>query len=501
MAGADAANLTDPASAGGRRARGARRLDATAPPPTGAARAEREKLRLGGMALRNGLLIHGPTSWARGRARQGRRDRRRLRPEARLRRQPLRQGADPARPAAARRGLRGDPDRPPRAAVGAPAVRGPARDRRRHRRRTHRQRRDPRPRRRGHARCARRRLGALGLAPALVALSGSELAAYHAVEHKAIAGYEQDRRPGRGAEGAPALRLQPDRPDDVFSLAGQLIVDRLVENPGRIARGGQRRRRALALGRDLRRTPRSTPTRRSGRAVHAAGDTIQRALRHARADRGAARGRRRRARRGARGRGGLSDHRPICRWRSSWTFAAQSRSTRRHPRPARPVGYPLIFADLRRSLLVYVMFRMLAVMPKTKPQEIKASKRSGVALGRHRRRRGDQGRAARGRRVPLRPEALQGARGQGAEGDPAARPARHRQDDARQGGRPRVGRQLLQPVGLLVRRDVRRPRRGPDQAPVQGGARQRAGDPLHRRARRRRRRRAAATSPASATRR
>ena len=30
------------------------------------------------------------------------------------------------------------------------------------------------------------------------------------------------------------------------------------------------------------------------------------------------------------------------------------------------------------GLLVYVMFRMLAVMPKTKPQEIKASKRSGI---------------------------------------------------------------------------------------------------------------------------
>ena len=30
-------------------------------------------------------------------------------------------------------------------------------------------------------------------------------------------------------------------------------------------------------------------------------------------------------------------------------------------------------------LLVYVMFRMLAVMPKTKPKEIKASKRSGVS--------------------------------------------------------------------------------------------------------------------------
>ena len=43
--------------------------------------------------------------------------------------------------------------------------------------------------------------------------------------------------------------------------------------------------------------------------------------------------------------------------------------------------------------------------------------------------------------------------------------------------------------------------RRPDPAPVQGGARERAGDRLHRRARRRRRRTAAPTSPASATRR
>jgi cell division protease FtsH len=37
-----------------------------------------------------------------------------------------------------------------------------------------------------------------------------------------------------------------------------------------------------------------------------------------------------------------------------------------------------LFSLVFIALLVYVMFRMLSVMPKTKPQEIKASKRSGV---------------------------------------------------------------------------------------------------------------------------
>ena len=145
-----------------------------------------------------------------------------------------------------------------------------------------------------------------------------------------------------------------------------------------------------------------------------------------------------------------------------------------------------LFSIVFIVLLLYVMFRMLAVMPKTKPQEIKASQRSGVALGRHRRRRGHQGRAPRGRRVPLRPEAVQEPGREGPEGDPPPRSARHRQDDAREGRGARVGRELLQPVGLVIRRDVRRTRRGTDPPPVQGGARSRPGDPLHRRARRRR---------------
>ena len=108
-------------------------------------------------------------------------------------------------------------------------------------------------------------------------------------------------------------------------------------------------------------------------------------------------------------------------------------------------------------------------------------------LGRDRRRRRGQGRAARGRRLPARSRALREARRARAEGRPAARPARHRQDAARQGRRARVRRAVLLAVGGVVRRDVRRPRRRAHPAPVPRGAQARAGDHLHRRARRRRR--------------
>ena len=50
------------------------------------------------------------------------------------------------------------------------------------------------------------------------------------------------------------------------------------------------------------------------------------------------------------------------------------------------------------------MWRTLKLMPRTKPQEISAQVQDRRHLGRRRRRRRDQGRAARGRRVPLRPD-------------------------------------------------------------------------------------------------
>ncbi|CAA9503344.1 MAG: Cell division protein FtsH, partial [uncultured Solirubrobacterales bacterium] len=108
-------------------------------------------------------------------------------------------------------------------------------------------------------------------------------------------------------------------------------------------------------------------------------------------------------------------------------------------------------------------------------------------VGRRGRRQRGQGRAARGRRVPARLEALQAPRGQGPEGHPPARPARHRQDSAGQGRRARVERQVLRPVGIVVRRDVRRPWSGPHPPPLPHRPQAGPGHHLHRRARRRRR--------------
>jgi uncharacterized protein YqhQ len=148
-----------------------------------------EKLRLGGMALRNGLLVHGPTHWAAAvRTRSGelkvasgrkpdlggRASERipglrgvlklaeavavvplvkRALPEASLPMQDLRTlGAMGA------------------AALGGQAIRSAG------------------------ARTVGREaaVAAISLAPALLALRSGDLAAYHGVEHKAIAGYEED---------------------------------------------------------------------------------------------------------------------------------------------------------------------------------------------------------------------------------------------------------------------------------------------------------------------
>jgi uncharacterized protein YqhQ len=154
----------------------------TTPPPE-------EKLRLGGMALRNGLLVHGPTHWAAAvrtsdgevKVASGRKPDlggraterfpglrgvtklaeafaviplvKRALPEAKL---PMQD----ARTLGAMLG----------AAATAQAVRAAG----------------PRTLAREAA------VGIVSLTPALLALRGGDLASYHGVEHKAIAGYEQD---------------------------------------------------------------------------------------------------------------------------------------------------------------------------------------------------------------------------------------------------------------------------------------------------------------------
>jgi len=192
------------------------------------------RLRLGGMALRNGLLIHGPTSWA-----------------------------------IAARAPGGDlvvasgrkPTFAPRVAA-VPLIRGPVKLlegfavvplARRELPAARLPLEDPRvlataglvtllsgALRRGRpATLVRESVAALlGALPAIVALSDSDLAAYHGVEHKAIGAYEQGRTdPREVPKEHERCGSHLVTPLLVLSIAGQLVVERLVERPGPIARG------------------------------------------------------------------------------------------------------------------------------------------------------------------------------------------------------------------------------------------------------------------------
>ena len=191
------------------------------------------RLRLGGMALRNGLLIHGPTSWAiAARTPEGEvavASGRKPTLAPRVAAVPLLRGAVKlaegfAVVPLARRRLPAArlPLEDPKvvgAAAAVTLVTGVIR--------------------RGRPATVARELIAavLGALPALVALRDSDLAAYHGVEHKAIGAYEQGRSDPRG------VPKEHDRcgshlvvPLLGLSIAGQLAVERLVERPGPVVR-------------------------------------------------------------------------------------------------------------------------------------------------------------------------------------------------------------------------------------------------------------------------
>jgi len=192
-------------------------------------------LRLGGMALRNGLLIHGPTHWSVA----------------------VREPGGEILVASERK-----PELAPKLAGRLPGLRGPlklaeglavlplARRRR------------PEARmpfedwrvwiavaatlaisgmlRRSRLRSSTLREGAvqaIGVLPALVALRDRDLAAYHGVEHKAIAAYEQ------GVDDPATVPKEHDRcgsnliaPMMLFSVGGTVLLERLAEKPGPLAR-------------------------------------------------------------------------------------------------------------------------------------------------------------------------------------------------------------------------------------------------------------------------
>jgi uncharacterized protein YqhQ len=185
------------------------------------------KLRLGGMALRNGLLVHGPTSWAvacrRADGTIGVASGRKLRLRGPLDDVPGARGVVRLAEAIAVLPLakRALPelrlpwqDAKVLGAVAGATLGGSL------------------VRRRVRSAGGEAALAAISLLPSLVALRGGELAAYHGVEHKAIAAYEIDAKDARDAA------KEHDRcgshlmaPMLASNLAGAALLQRVVERP------------------------------------------------------------------------------------------------------------------------------------------------------------------------------------------------------------------------------------------------------------------------------
>lgn len=196
---------------------------------------ESERLRLGGMALRNGLLIHGPTHWAAAvRNPDGEIE---VASERKPELAPKLVGRLP--------GLRGPLKLAeailvlPLARRRLPAARLPFEDWRVVAAVAATLGLTGLLRRRGRPTSALREGVAqtIGAVPALVALMDRDLAAYHGVEHKAIAAYEQ------GVEDVASVPKEHDRcgsnlmlPMMLLSAGGSLLLERLVEDPGPAAR-------------------------------------------------------------------------------------------------------------------------------------------------------------------------------------------------------------------------------------------------------------------------
>jgi uncharacterized protein YqhQ len=190
------------------------------------------KLRLGGMALRNGLLVHGPTHWAASVrddtgaivTASGRKPRVRGADGVPGVRGVIRLGEAFAVIPLVKRALpqaRLPFESPGILGVAAGASLAGAVLRRRVRGAS------------GEAIAAM-----ISLAPAVLALRGGELAAYHGVEHKAIAAYEADQDAADAAKEHDRCGSHLVTPLLASNLAGALLVRRVLERPGPVAGAG-----------------------------------------------------------------------------------------------------------------------------------------------------------------------------------------------------------------------------------------------------------------------
>jgi len=194
---------------------------------------ENEKLRLGGMALRNGLLVHGPTHWAASVRRTdgtiATASGKKPRLTGKLSTLPgargvIRLGEAMVVIPLVKKALP-DAQLPFQnvgvlSTMGAAGIAGAA------------------LRRRAGGPAVEAAVAAISLAPSLVALRGGDLAAYHGVEHKAIAAYEQDDDDARDAA------KEHDRcgshlmaPMLASNVAGAALLRGVMDKPGPVANG------------------------------------------------------------------------------------------------------------------------------------------------------------------------------------------------------------------------------------------------------------------------
>jgi uncharacterized protein YqhQ len=229
-----------------------------------------QKVRLGGMALRNGLLVHGPGNWAiavrtddgaikvdsgpKPRFRGSIADLPGVRGVARIAEAfallPLikRQVPEVRLPFEDGRVLA--------AVIGSSVVSAAVR-------------------RGGRTPARESMLTVLGIAPAALALKDSELAAYHGVEHKAIAGYEQGTDASEAAKEHDRCGSNLVAPMLLSTLAGNLVVRSLLRARGPLA-GVSVALGSVALSVELFAWSERHPDRSLARAFHRPGFEMQR---------------------------------------------------------------------------------------------------------------------------------------------------------------------------------------------------------------------------------
>ncbi len=230
------------------------------------------ELRLGGMALRNGLLVHGPTHWSVAvRNKQGEIEvasgKKPTISQGRLGATPMIRGPVKLAEALAvvpmaRLRLRSArlPFEDPRVILAAGLASAASAAARKFAR--------------GNA-SREAMIGVIGLMPALAALRDRDLAAYHGAEHKAIGAYES----GGSAADEPKEHERCGSnligPMLAFSVAGQVLVEGTIKHPNAIARGAASLA-ATGAAVEVFAFSERKPEAALSKAVHQAGHEIQR---------------------------------------------------------------------------------------------------------------------------------------------------------------------------------------------------------------------------------